>query len=57
MYIRILENDDWIVEYDIENEKYRKNTKKNKKKKKRQEEFNEQVFCAIKRGVMYILRI
>ena len=23
MYIRILENDDWIVEYDIENNKYR----------------------------------
>ena len=23
MYIRILENDDWIVEYDLENNKYR----------------------------------
>ena len=23
MYIRIFENDDWIVEYDIQNNKYR----------------------------------
>ena len=23
MYIRILENDDWIVEYDAENHRYR----------------------------------
>ena len=23
MYIRILENDDWVVDYDIENHRYR----------------------------------